>query len=68
LKDLRSLRRARLNDVAEAHFRERIAEFFRRYAYDEWYCLDAAELAAYIEENPEANPYPWQTNPASSQS
>jgi hypothetical protein len=68
LEDLRSFRHARLNDIAEAHFRERIAEFFRRYAYDEWYCLDAAELAAYVEENPETTPYPWQTNPASPQS
>jgi hypothetical protein len=27
-EDLRSLRRVRLNDIAEAHFQERIAEFF----------------------------------------
>jgi hypothetical protein len=32
-----NLRVGRLNEVARQHFRERIAEFFRRYAYDEWY-------------------------------
>jgi hypothetical protein len=31
LEELRSLRRGRLNNLADEHFRERIAEFFRRY-------------------------------------
>ncbi len=55
-----SLRRARLNDLAEKHFRERLSEFFRRYPYDEWYPLDPQELAAYVKEYPETVPYPWQ--------
>lgn len=63
LESFRSdLRIARLNEVALAHFRERIAEFFRRYAYDEWYPLDKEEFAAYQEACPEpVLPFPWQT-------
>lgn len=60
LEEHRHLRKARLNEVAEAHFRERIAEFFRRYPYDEWYPLDSEEMAAYQQQYPEAEPYPWQ--------
>ncbi|MBM4030250.1 MAG: hypothetical protein FJ291_00515 [Planctomycetes bacterium] len=60
LEELRHLRAGRLNDYAEAHFRERIAEFFRRFPYDEWYALDAAEMQAYAKAHPTAQPYPWQ--------
>jgi len=49
-------RRARFAE-AEA---ERVAEFYRRYPYDEWYTLNAAELAAYRRDHPDADPYPWQ--------
>ncbi|MBM4082926.1 MAG: hypothetical protein FJ278_24680 [Planctomycetes bacterium] len=45
LAALRSLRKGRLNPIADEHFRERIAEFFRRYPYDEWYPLDQREFA-----------------------
>lgn len=51
---------ARLNEVALPHFRERLAEFFRRYPYDEWYPLDKAELEAYQKVHPEIEIYPWQ--------
>ncbi|MGH9553768.1 MAG: hypothetical protein ACRD3W_30590, partial [Terriglobales bacterium] len=55
------LRIARLNDVANAHFRERIGEFFRRYAYDEWYPLDIEEFEIYQDACPESvDPFPWQ--------
>jgi hypothetical protein len=54
------LRKGRLNDVAESHFRERVSEFYRRFPYDEWYPLDPQELAAYEREYPETHPYPWQ--------
>lgn len=57
---LRSLRRGRLNPVADEHFRERIAEFYRRYPYDEWYPLNQEELAEYKKEYPEIEPFPWQ--------
>lgn len=52
-----SNRVGRLNEVAANHFRERIAEFFRRYPYDEWYPLNEEELAAY---GNGAEPFPWQ--------
>lgn len=55
-----SRRRSRLNMVAGEHFRERIAEFFRRYSYDEWYPLGQEEFAAYRSEYPETQPFPWQ--------
>ncbi len=60
LEALRDLRKGRLNALADEHFRERIAEFFRRYPYDEWYPLNAEELAAYMHEYPDIQPYPWQ--------
>ena len=60
LENLRSLRRGRLNAVADEHFRERIGEFFRRYPYDEWYALDKDEMAAYSKEYPGSEPFPWQ--------
>ncbi len=60
LEQLRPLRRGRLNLVANQHFRERIAEFFRRYPYDEWYALDADELAEYTKAYPGTTPFPWQ--------
>jgi antitoxin (DNA-binding transcriptional repressor) of toxin-antitoxin stability system len=60
LEEMRDLRRGRLNDMADEHFRERIADFFRRYPYDEWYSLNHEELAAYQQEYPDTIPYPWQ--------
>jgi hypothetical protein len=60
LEGLRSLRRGRLNWVADEHFRERIAEFFRRYPYDEWYPLSGEEMEAYNREYPDAIPFTWQ--------
>lgn len=65
LEALRTLRKGRLNGLAEEHFRERISEFFRRYPYDEWYPLSADELAAYQANIPDADikPFPWQVAP-----
>ncbi|MBM4349942.1 MAG: hypothetical protein FJ106_08660 [Deltaproteobacteria bacterium] len=60
LEELRDLRKGRLNQIADEHFRERISEFFRRYPYDEWYPLDQEELKAYKVEYPDAKPFPWQ--------
>ena len=60
LENLRSLRRGRLNPIADEHFRERIGEFFRRYPYDEWYALDKKEMAEYKKEYPDADPFDWQ--------
>jgi hypothetical protein len=60
LETLRHRRKGRLNPIADDHFRERLSEFFRRYAYDEWYALDPAELAAYQNDYPGTPPFPWQ--------
>jgi len=60
LAGMRHLRKGRLNEAAGAHFRERIAEFYRRYPFDEWYPLDEAEFEAYKREHPDAQPFPWQ--------
>ena len=65
LEELRHLRAGRLNEYAEAHFRQRIGQFFRRYPYDEWYALDEAELEAYKRDHPGAEAYPWQAGSAS---
>ncbi|MBW2120141.1 MAG: hypothetical protein JRH09_19780 [Deltaproteobacteria bacterium] len=62
LEALRHLRKGRLNEVAVAHFRERIAEFYRRYPYDEWYPLNKEEMKAYQEDHPDAKPFPWQSS------
>jgi len=50
----------RLNDLAIAHFRERVGEFFRRYPYDEWYPLTKEELEAYRKNKGDSEPFPWQ--------
>ena len=60
LERLTGFRKGRLNEVARQHFRERLAEFFRRYAYDEWYPLTPEELAEYQKNYPDAEPFPWQ--------
>jgi len=62
LEALRHLRKGRLNEMAAAHFRERIAEFYRRYPYDEWYPLNKEEMKAYRKDYPEAKPFPWQSS------
>lgn len=60
LESLRHLRKGCLNEVAKAHFRERIAEFYRRYPYDEWYPLNEEEMEVYKRDYPDAKPWPWQ--------
>lgn len=60
LEGFRSHRPGRLNDVAEEHFREHLSEFFRRYAYDEWYPLNREEMAAYQASKGPVEPFSWQ--------
>jgi len=60
LEALKSLRAGRLNELAQAHFRERLGEFFRRYPYDEWYSLSAEELEAYWKSRDGVQAFPWQ--------
>ena len=54
-------RRGRLKKVAYEHYRECIAQFFRRYPYDEWYPLNKDEFSLYNQERGNAiKPFPWQ--------
>lgn len=62
LEALRNLRKGRLNEMAASHFRERIAEFYRRYPYDEWYPLNKEEMKAYQKDYTDSKPYPWQSS------
>lgn len=57
-----TLRLGRLEDgVASPHFRERIAEFFRRYPYNEWYPLTPTEVDIYEKSKSlTVERYPWQ--------
>ena len=51
---------AKLNDnVAKPHFRERIANFFRRYPYNEWYPLNKKEYEEYVKDKGPVEPYEW---------
>lgn len=60
LERRRGKRIARLNSEADEHFRERLAEFFRRYPVDEWYPFNKDEFEEYKKQAPEASPRGWQ--------
>jgi len=61
LEALRESRIGRLNPIATEHFRETLAHFFRRYAFNEWYPLTNEEFEEYAKERREMiEPYPWQ--------
>lgn len=61
LEELRENRVGRLNNVAIAHFRESFSQYFRRYAYDEWYPLSKDQFDAYAADSKEViEAYPWQ--------
>lgn len=70
IRHIEPLRIGRLEDeVAWPHFRERVAEFFRRYPYNEWYPLNAEEARVYEEDQKSSNPdyvldprYRWQNS------
>lgn len=54
-------RLGRLIPEAYEHYRERLAEFFRRYPYNEWYPLDSTQFAEYQKTQGDDVPaYPWQ--------
>ena len=58
---LGSLRVLRLNEIALQHYREKLAQYYRRYAYDEWYALNKEEFNIYNEyQGGEIPPFPWQ--------
>lgn len=61
LDDLRDHRAGRLNETAFEHFRESLAHFFRRYAYNEWYPLTKEQFEAYAKACGEpVTPFRWQ--------
>ncbi len=47
LENLKNLRICRLNEDAMEHFREKVAYYFHRYAFDEFYPLDKDEMDQY---------------------
>jgi hypothetical protein len=55
-------RKGRLNTEAYEHFREKMANYFRRYAFNEWYMLNGKEVELYkYYEDVKANKlYDWQ--------
>lgn len=63
-ENLSALRIGRLNQEADEHFREQIAQYYRRYPYDEWYPLSKEEYELYIAEKrrdqTETPPRDWQ--------
>ena len=60
LEKIRNQRIAKLKEVAVDHFRESIANYFRRYAFNEWYPLSQSQFEEYEKANEGAEPYPWQ--------
>jgi hypothetical protein len=60
LETMKDLRVGRLNETAYEHFREKLSQFFRRYAYNPWYPLNSDEFLVYLEKNEGAKPYDWQ--------
>ena len=58
------LRKGRLTKVAYEHYRECIAQYYRRYPYNEWYSLNKAEAAFYVSKGrcTEDDLYHWQGN------
>lgn len=61
LERLIELRVARLNELAYQHFRETLAQYFRRYPYDEWYPLTKEEFEEYQSaQGKDVPPFPHQ--------
>ena len=57
---INELRKGRLNEIAYEHYRESVAQYFRRYPYDEWYPLNKEELTEYKREKEDIEPFDWQ--------
>jgi hypothetical protein len=57
---IQKLRKGRLNKIAYEHYRESIAQYYRRYPYDEWYPLNKEEFLKYKEEKGDVEPFEWQ--------
>lgn len=60
-QNLSELRKCRLNEVAYEHYRESIAQYYRRYPYDEWYPLNKEEFQEYqASKEGYVEPFPYQ--------
>jgi hypothetical protein len=61
-KNKAKLRIAKLNSVADEHFREQVAQYYRRYPYNEWYPFSKEEFEEYRKLNTREDtiPYEWQ--------
>ncbi|MBX9725336.1 MAG: hypothetical protein K2X81_28300 [Candidatus Obscuribacterales bacterium] len=58
-----TLRKARLNETAYQHFKERLSNYFRRFAASDWFALSKEEFRAYSEKLPDSEkvtPFDWQ--------
>ena len=60
LEALKSLRRGRLIKEAYEHFREKLAQYFRRYPVDPWYPLNADEFEHYAKGGGSPERRAWQ--------
>lgn len=69
LEKILKKRIASLSEIPLEHFRIKIANYFKRYAYDSWYVLRKEEYISYYEKHkgdlPDCElklikPYPWQ--------
>ncbi len=58
-RQITQLRRGRLGEIAYEHYRECIAQYYRRYPYNEWYPLSQQEFEAYARDT-EVERFPWQ--------
>jgi hypothetical protein len=60
--NLSSIRIGRLYPDADEHFREQIAQYFRRYPVNAWYPLNKEEFDYYTKDSTKTNdpPYDWQ--------
>jgi hypothetical protein len=61
LEIIKDNRKGRLNATAYEHFREKFSNYYRRYAFDEWYMLNKDELREYehFSELTSDQLYPW---------
>ena len=66
IKQLISKRMCGLNEIALEHFKIKLGNYFKRYAYDPWYVLNKEEYNSYLskleeEEKEITKPYDWQS-------
>ncbi len=70
LTQLLQKRKCKLGEIPLEHFRSKISDYFKRFAYDGWYVLDKDEFQVYYDDQKKRNTppeelslinrYPWQ--------